>query len=131
MDLFFKTAAGVMLALVLVLAVGKQERDLSMVLAVAVCCMTAGVALWFLEPVMDFLYSLELTGAMAGDTMTVLLKVVGLGLLTEMADMICRDSGQDSLGKALNFLGTAVILRLSIPVFEGLLDVIREIMGEL
>lgn len=120
-----------MLAVVLILALGKQQQDWGMLLSMAVCCMTAGIAIWFLEPVLDFVIALQQTGDLPWESVSILLKAVGIGLVTELAAMVCRDAGQESLAKGMVFLGSAVILRLSVPVFESLLEQIRDILGAL
>lgn len=131
MDMFWKTAAGVLIAAVLVLAVGKQEKDLALLLTMAVCTMTAIAAFYFLEPVISFLYRLEELGDLQTGILSTLLKIAGIGLVCEIAGTICQDSGNASLAKGIGFLGTAVILSLSVPVLQTLLDLIQDILGEL
>lgn len=129
MGLYWKTAAAVLLAVVLILTLRRQEMGL--LLGMAVCAMAALAAVEYLQPVTELLRSLEELGGLDGPLVTILLKAVGIGLLTEIAGMVCADSGNASLGKALQLLGTAVILWMSIPLFTALLELIQEIMGEL
>lgn len=131
MELYFKGVAGVLLAVVLILTLGKQERDLAMVLSMAVCCMCAGAAVTVLWPVVEFLKELEQTAQLNSALLNNLLKIVGLGLITQIAVLVCQDAGNASLGKSLQLLGTAAMLQLSVPIFQGMLDLIREILGEL
>lgn len=129
--LFWKAAAGVLMAAVLVLAVGKQEKDMALLLTMAVCVMTAMTAFYFLEPVISFLYRLEEMGGLQSGVLGTMLKIAGIGLVCELAEMICRDSGNASLAKGISFLGAAVMLSLSVPVLETLVDLIQCILGEL
>ena len=131
MAVFWKLCGGVLLTVVLVLAVGKQERDIAMVLTMAVCCLTAMAAVQLLSPVMDFLLQLERLTGLGNGVLKHLLKIVGIGLVTEVAGLICQDAGNASLGKSLQLLGTAMILQLSLPIFQTLLDLIQSILGEL
>ena len=59
MELYFKGAAGILLAAVLGLALQKQEKDLSAVLTAAVIAMAAVLMLRLLEPVTELLRQLE------------------------------------------------------------------------
>lgn len=61
----------------------------------------------------------------------ILLKAVGIGLVSEIAGLVCTDAGNGSLGKTLQMLGSAVILYLSLPIFTAMLELIREILREL
>ena len=126
MSLFWKAAAAVLLAVVLGLSLGKQ-KDIGVLLTMAVCCMVAMIAISYLEPVLDFLRELEMQGDMLG----ILLKAVGIGLVSEIAGLVCTDAGNGSLGKTLQMLGSAVILYLSLPIFTAMLELIREILREL
>lgn len=131
MDTFWKAVAGALLAVILGLAMGKQEKDVSALLNIAVCCMVAVIAVNFLEPVFDLLRELESVGDLQDGMLGILLKAAGIALVAELAGMICNDAGNGTLGKALQMLGSAVVLYLSIPVFNALLTLIRDILGEL
>lgn len=126
MALYWKTAAAVLLAVVMILTLRRQEMGL--VLGMAVCAMVAVSALEYLEPVMDLLDTMKDLGGLDGELLGVLIKAVGIGLLSEIAGMVCADSGNSSLGKSLQLLGTVVILWLSVPLFTALLELIREIL---
>ena len=124
MDLFWKATAAVLIALILMLVLGKQEKDLSILLAIAVCCITGATAMKILTPVLDFLYALQtLAGVEEG--------LVGIGLAAEIVGMICADAGYASLGKNIQILASSLILYLSIPILEGMIELIREILGGL
>lgn len=130
MELFWKTAAAVLLALVLVPALEKTEKDFSVLLTMAVCAMAAMAAISYLKPVLDLLWQLRDLGDLAGQTLEILLKAVGIGMVAEIAGMICRDAGNGSMGKSMQILASAVILYLSIPLLKGFLSLIQEILGQ-
>lgn len=131
MDTFWKAAAAVLLAVVLVPAVAKTEKDISMLLTMAVCCLVAAAALSYLEPVLDLLWELKALGDLSGEMLGILMKAVGIGLVAEIAGMICADAGNGSLGKTLQILASAAILYLSIPLFQTFLTLVQEILGQL
>ena len=131
MDIFFQAAAGVLIASVLGLTLSKQAKEFSVLMSIAICSLVIVLSITFLEPVLDLVCRLKAVGQLNSQMMQILLKVVGIGLVSEIVGMVCRDAGNESLGKALQMLGTAVILWLSIPVFEALLDLIQDILGDL
>ena len=120
-----------MIAVILALTLKKNSPDLAILLSMAVCIMVAVVGLLYLQPVTDFLKMLEASAYLQEGILSVLLKAVGIGLICEVAGLVCSDAGCSAMGKALQIMGTAVILWLSIPVFTGLLELIRQIMGEI
>lgn len=129
MELYFKGAAGILLAAVLGLALQKQEKDLSAVLTAAVIAMAAVLMLRLLEPVLELLRQLEQVGNLRSDALELLLKAAGIGLTAEVAGLVCADAGNAALAKMLRLLGTAAILCLSVPMFTALLECITEMVG--
>lgn len=128
---FWKATAAVLITVFLSLAIGKQEKDISVLLAMVVSCMSAMIAISYLIPVLDFLRELEAVGNLQNGMLSILLKAVGIGLVAELARLICEDAGCGSLGKSLQLLGSATILYLSVPVFRTLLTLLQDILGEL
>ncbi len=119
-----------LLTVILGLALGKQEKDIAVLLVMAACCMVCVITVSYLEPVLDLLRELESLGEMQGGMLGILLKAVGIALVSEIAGMICSDAGNGSLAKTLQMLSSAAILYLSIPIVQALLTLIREIRGE-
>lgn len=128
---FLQAAAAVLLAVVLGLMLNKQGKDMGTVLSIAVCCMVAMIAISYLQPVVEFLQKLETLGGLDESMVGILLKAVGIGFVAEIAGLICSDAGNSSLGKSIQILGSAVILWLSIPLFNSLIELVQEILGEI
>lgn len=131
MDIFIKCAVGVLIAIVLIITLSKQGKDISLLLTILVCCMVLCAAITCLQPVIDFLKRLQSMGEMDSEVLSVLLKAVGIGFVAEVIGLICADSGNASLGKALQFLATATILWISIPLLNELIELIDDILGAL
>lgn len=128
MDTFLKATGGILIALILYLILSKQNKDISLLLTVLVCCMVAAVAIGFLQPVFDFIAKLESIADMDKQMLSVIVKAVGIGLLSEIVSLICADSGNASLGKIVQILASCFILWLSIPLFTNLIDLVKEIL---
>ena len=131
MDPFLKAAALVLLALILTLALGSKGQETGILLTMAACVMVMILGISYLQPVMDFLRKLETLGNLNGDMTGILFKVAGIGIISEIVGMVCADAGNSSLGKALNIAAAGVILWLSIPIFDALLELIQRILGEI
>ncbi len=130
MDGLFQVLAGVMLSVVLGIFLNKQNKDLGIVLTIAVCCMVIAASMVYLRPVVDFITQLRNLGQMDSQTVEIMLKVVGIGLVAEIGTLICNDSGNAALGKTVQMLATVVILWLSLPLMNALLELVQEILGE-
>lgn len=131
MELFWKAIAAVLVSSILGLHIEKSQKEFHMLLSIAVCCMGATIMLNFLSPVVEFLRELERTAQLNEGILGILLKCTGIALVSEIAGLICQDSGNTSLGKLVQLLGSAVILYLSIPMATALLRLLQDVLGEL
>lgn len=128
MSSFLQVVAGAMVAVVLGLSLSKQGKDIGLLLSMAVCTMVIVVAVGFLEPVLTFMEKLRTMGNLDADVIDTILKAVGIGIIAEIADMICTDSGNGALGKAIQILAGAVILWLSLPIMTSLIELVEKIL---
>ena len=128
MDIFLKAVACALIAVVLCLVLAKQGKDISLVITIAVCCMIITAAISYLNPVIAFVDRLQTLGQLNSGMLEVLLKAVGIGLLTEISALACSDAGNASLGKALQLLASAVILWIAIPLLNELIELIKRIL---
>ena len=131
MTLFLQVCGAVLLSVILVLTLKNQGKEIGLLLAIGMCIMAALASMQYLRPVVDFLKTLENLGGLNSSMVTALLKVTGIGMITEIANLICKDAGNESMGKTLQLMGTAVILWLSMPLFTSLIALIQKILGEL
>lgn len=131
MDSFWKAAGVALLAVIFILTIGKNEKDISIVLSMIVCCLLGVMAVSYLEPVIDLLWDIHSVGKIQNTFLNTLLKAAGIAFVSEMICYICADAGNGSLGKIFQFLGSTVILNLSIPVIRGLLSLVRDILNVL
>lgn len=128
MDTIIKAIGATLIAVILGIIISKQGKDFTLLLTASVCTMVAAAAIMHLTPVMEFIQRLEQIGDLNNEVIGVLLKCVGISVVTEIAALICVDAGQSAMGKALQLLGTAVILCLSVPIFSSLLDLVEDIL---
>ena len=131
MSEFWKTTSIVLLTVILGLAVGKTERDISAVLSLVAACIAAGVVVTILEPVLDYMWELQRLCDLPDGLVSTLLKAVGIALVAELSAAVCADAGNALLGRMLQILGGTVVLSLSVPMFRTLMTIIKEMIGGL
>lgn len=130
MERFWQGAALVLLTVIIGAALGKQRDDIGSLLVLTVCCMIVGIAISYITPVIGFVQQLRTLAQLDDQMLEILLKIVGIGMVGEIASMICVDSGNSALGRSLQLLSTAVILWMSLPMLQKLLDLLQDILGE-
>ncbi|MBR5022170.1 MAG: hypothetical protein IKY18_03085 [Oscillospiraceae bacterium] len=129
MNVFWKTVAGILTAIILWINLNKSNKDSSVLMTLAVCAMAIMAAASFLQPVVSFIKKIQGIGKLDEGLVSVVLKVVGVGIVSEIASLICKDAGNESMGKTLQFIAAATVLWISIPVFEKLLALLEKILG--
>ena len=75
MSVYLKACGAVLIGVILILIVGKNSKDLALVLAAAVCVMVALTAMEYIRPVLEFLTNLENLGNLDHNMIRILLKV--------------------------------------------------------
>jgi len=131
MDIFLKATASVLIAVVLYQTVFTGDKNIAALLGIMVCCMVLLAAITFLDPVLVFLRQLQSLGNIDSEMLRILMKSVGIGLLSEVASLICKDMGNAAMGKGIQILGSAAVLWISLPLMNGLLELLTEIFGVL
>lgn len=127
---FLQAAAGVLLAVILILALGKEGKQTALLLVLTVVGMLGLMAMEYLQPVVAFIRRLSDLSGMDQQLLGVVLKAAGISLIGEMASLICADTGNATLAKGLKLLSAAVILRLSLPLMEQLVELLEGVLGE-
>lgn len=127
---YLRLLGAALIGLILILILGKQARDLSTILSLAVCVLLGIGAMEFWEPVTELLRELRRLGELDGSAVSILLKCAGIGVVSELAGLICADAGEGALGKALQILSNAAMLWLSLPLFRQIVDMIGEVLAK-
>lgn len=98
------------------------------------CEISAVLALFFIimpeiRGLKDTVSELLGTAGIDSDFFAVLLKVLGLSIITELCADMCRDSGQTALAAKIEFFGTVSVLVAAMPVFKAVLQLITAASG--
>lgn len=130
MELLWKGIVICLITCVLIMFTSKQERDIALILALAGTVAVSAIMVSYLKPVIEFLGHLSELASLNADHLNVLIKASGVAIISEMASLICSDSGNSGLANAVKLLGSAVILWFSIPVFQSLVKLICTVLGD-
>ena len=130
MSEYLQWTAVILIGLILSMVLGRRSKDMSLLLTLAVCVLVCLGAMEFLEPVMELMRELRRLGGLDHEAVSILLKAAGIGLLSELAGLLCADVGESALGKVLQILSNAAILWLSLPLFRQIIDLIGEVLAK-
>jgi stage III sporulation protein AD len=96
---------------------------------------SAGTAIIILFMAADYLFNavsvlsqLSEKAGVNGGLLSSVLKIIGVGYITEFSSGICEDSGNKSIGDKISFAGKIIILIVALPVLTAVIDIISEMM---
>lgn len=131
MDEFYQAVACVLLTVIVAMALDGHAGATSRILVILVSIMVLTAGIRYFRPVMNFLRTLSHMTGLQEEIIFSLMKTLGIAVTSEIAVLICNDSGHSSLGKALQMMANGIILWLSLPMFQGLLDLLQKLMEAL
>lgn len=128
MGVFIQVIGGVIIAVFLSITLQKQQKDMALLLSIGVCSMILVVMVQYLKPVFTFMERLRQLTGLDNETTAIVLKAVGVGMIAEIAEAVCSDSGNGTMAKTVQMLSGAAILTLSLPLMETLIELIQKIL---
>ena len=131
MDLYLKIPASILISSVLCIVVSRHCKDLSLMLTLFTCAGALIAGIQFFKPVISFSQELTSLGKLNQEYVHILLKIIGIGMISQICGLVCSDAGNQSLAKALQIVTTVVILCISVPLLEELLSLIVSFLGEI
>ena len=130
-DLLFKIFGGAILSVMLITVLKKENPDGALMLRLAAAVCLGIAAICAMRPVIEYARSIgELHGMGDGisSAVSVLLKALGISLLTHASSTVCRDCGEGSIAYYVELAGKIEMLILSLPLIKGILDMAIELL---
>lgn len=87
-----------------------------------------GAAVALLAPILEKTRTL-MSCSGAGEYGGVMLRALGIALLSELTATFCRDLGENGVGEGVEMLGKVEILLLCLPLVEKVLELAKELLG--
>lgn len=131
MELFLQSVSLVLIAVILGLMLKGQDKVFAPLLSLCACIFVLLGLVRYLQPLMELLEKMVDLADVSAQMLEVLLKAVGISIIAQLAELICTDAGQSALGKAIGLLSNGVILWISIPLVEELLELLQEVLGKI
>ena len=131
MDILLKAIACALVGVVLYHTIAKDRTEISVLLSIAVICVVLLTTVSFTKPILEFIRKVESLGKLNSEMVSIMIKSVGIGFLTEITTLVCKDMGNSSMGKAIQILATTVVVWMSLPVFQSLFSLIEAVFSTL
>ena len=94
-----------------------------------VCALCFLTVLPFFSPVLAFVRRLEEITGLSQAVFAPLFKTAAIGLLSQLAGTLCRDSGQQALGQTIEICSGFLCIYLALPLLEMVLSLLQTMIG--
>lgn len=130
-DSLFKIFGGAILCVFIIIILKKESPDSAVTMRMAAGVILAMSCVLAMTPIIEYVSelgeSLEL-GEGFSNAVGVLLKVLGISILTHICATVCRDSGEGNIAYYVELGGKIEIMLLSMPLLRELTDTALELL---
>lgn len=127
MDIF-KILAIAVLTCVASLIVKQVKPDFASLVSLAGGVVILLLLINYISSILDVFRGLIDKANLSPTLFSSILKIIGIGYLTEFTANLCQDTGNSSLASKVGLAGKIIILFLALPIITNLLEVIMGIL---
>ena len=128
MELLWKTAGAALCACAAGLLLRQKSPELALPLSAAAVCLLLISGLGYLQGITELREAVRLVlGRDEGYTAPIL-KCVAIGLVTRITTSLCADASQRALSEAVELVGTACALSVSLPLLIAVLKLLGRLV---
>ena len=128
MELLIKIAAVCVPAALIATVLKRDSPVMAILIALAAGCVILFSALGAIEELRDFLREVADTAGVSPTVLSVLIKTVGVAVVTGLASDLCRDAGLTTAASASQPAGSAAALYTALPLMRGVFHAIGELL---
>ena len=128
MEMLIKVMAAAIAGSVIGLVLKKNSPEMSLLLTISLAVFTLYLAFEVITGIVDFIKSLSDTAGISPAVLGVVLKTVGISVVTKLSSGICRDAGQASLASGVEFSGAVTAIYVALPLFKTVIGMINSLI---
>lgn len=129
MDTVWKVVGLAMVAACCCMVLRSQTGALAMALSLLVCALILGATCQLFQPVLQVLDTLRSMSGLEEAVTAPVLKVMGIGFVSQIAVTVCEDTGEKALGQAVEVGCSILALYVTLPLISAVLQLLKDILG--
>lgn len=129
MNGLISVCAAAVISAIFTLIIKKYNGELALVLGICAC---TAILLWTIaqfSQAFGHISELAKSGGVNQEYFSVVIKTVGICVLTEFAYNCCKDAGQNALASNTLLAGKIMAAAAVMPLFEKILEISLELIG--
>lgn len=117
-----------LISLIIIIILKQYKPDFAIYISILAGAIILLFVMDKLSNVVNLLSSIQSKANMNNQFLVILLKITGIAFLTEYATSICKDAGESAIATKIDLGGKVLIIAISIPIIQALLELIIKIM---
>ena len=117
-----------LISLIIIIILKQYKPDFAIYISILAGAIIILVVMDKLSSIISLLASMQNKANMNNQFLVILLKITGIAFLTEYASSICKDAGESAIATKIDLGGKVLIIAISIPIIQALLELIIKIM---
>lgn len=130
MEILIRVGVMGIIAVIFASVLKKNGAELSILLTLAACILSAVTATELIAPIQSFLSRLRDFTGLEEELMTPVLKTVGIGILSQLCATVCDDAGEGAIAKMIELTAALLSIYVCLPLMEAVLEMIRTVGGK-
>lgn len=121
-------AAAAITAAVLALTLRPKNSEIALLMTVAASVILLSAVIGSAASVLDTVNGIVAASGVSTGYVAILLKVIGICLLTEFTANTCRDSGSSALAANITLAGKILVTVTALPLYADILNTVLAIL---
>lgn len=117
-----------LISLIIIIILKQYKPDFAIYISILAGALILLFVMDKLSGVVNLLSSIQNKANINNQFLVILLKITGIAFLTEYATSICKDAGESAIATKIDLGGKVLIIAISIPIIQALLELIIKIM---
>lgn len=123
-----KIASISLIALTLIIFLKQTNKEFAFILTVATVVILFGIIINDFFDVINRIYAISSTVENLNSYITLMVKILGITLLTQFIIDLCRDSGENALANQTEIMSKILILVMVLPLFEAVMNIVAGLL---
>ena len=128
MDILFKIIGIALITCLAYMVVKPVRSDFAIIISIVGGLLIIFFTISYLSDVFGVFNNIFNITGINSSLYGVILKIIGIGYLTEFTASICNDTGNSSLGDKVLLGGKIIILVMALPIITSILDIVMELL---
>lgn len=128
MDSLYKIISIAVITCIACLIIKPIRSDFAILISIVGGIIVLFYTVSYLSQIFDVFTEIFNISGINASIYSIILKIIGIGYLTEFTAGICNDTGNSSLADKVLLGGKVVILVMAIPIVTSILDIVMEML---